>query len=246
MQEPLDEPEHARAGRGGAPAQALRGRPRDPGIEARIFEAALALYGRQGWLGFNLDAVARGARVSKDALYRRWKTREMLLRDALHERWDWVAAIDNGDVRADLLELGMRTFETFAGPHGEVALQLQSDARNFTEVREFAEPYRNLSVRRGRAIIRKAIDRGDLPGAANPGVIMDLLVGSITNRIISTPGHLRKAMRENGPQFVETMVDLILAGLRQILDPARQSETGPAVRGAHMLPPNGEPGGERV
>jgi AcrR family transcriptional regulator len=196
---------------------AARGRPRDPQIEARIFDAALTLYGRQGWLGFSLDGVARGARVSKDAMYRRWKTRETLLQDALHQRWDWVATIDEGNVRSDLRKLGARTFDTFAGPYGEVALQLRADARRFSEVRRFAEPYRELMVHQGRGIVRLAIQRGDLPPAVNPGMIMDLLIGSIINHIISTPRRLRDAMIEGGPHFVSTIVDLVLAGVHHIL-----------------------------
>jgi AcrR family transcriptional regulator len=186
-------------------------------IETRIFDAALALYGAQGWLGFSLDAVARGAMVSKDAMYRRWKTRETLLHDALHQRWDWVGTIDEGDVRRDLLELGARTFDTFAGPYGEVALQLRGDARRFAEVRAFAEPYREVMVHQGRGIIRKAIQRGDLPEAVNPGMIMDLLIGSIINHIISTPRRLRDAMMEGGPRFVRTIVDVVLAGVDQMI-----------------------------
>jgi AcrR family transcriptional regulator len=195
---------------------APRGRPRDPQIETRIFDAALTLYSRQGWLGFSLDGVARGARVSKDAMYRRWKTREALMQDALHQRWDWVATIDEGDVRRDLLELGARTFDTFAGPYGEVALQLRADARRFSEVRAFAEPYRELMVHQGRGIVRLAIQRGDLPPAANPGMIMDLLVGSIINHIVSTPRRLREAMIEDGPHFVRTVIDLVLAGVQHM------------------------------
>ena len=142
-------------------------------------------------------------------MYRRWKNREDLLRDALHQRWDWVASIDEGDVRRDLMTLGQRTFDTFTGPYGEVALQLRADARYF------AGPYRDLLVLRGRGIVRKAIQRGDLPPSANPGIIMDLLIGSIVNRIISTPAHLREKMVANGPDFIRTAVDLILAGVRE-------------------------------
>lgn len=186
-------------------------------IETRIFDAALSLYGRQGWLGFSLDAVARGAMVSKDALYRRWKTRETLLQDALHQRWDWVATINEDDVRRDLLELGSRTFDTFAGPYGEVALQLRADARRFAEVRSFAEPHREGMVSQGRTIVRRAIQRGDLPPTVNPGMIMDLLVGSIINHIISTPRRLQEAMIEGGPQFVHTIVEVVLAGILQVI-----------------------------
>jgi AcrR family transcriptional regulator len=191
-----------------------RGRPRDPAIETRILDAALAVYGAQGWLGFSLDAVARAAPVSKDALYRRWKTRETLLQDALHTRWDWVAAIDTGTIRADLLQLGLRTFDTFAGPYGEVALQLRADSRRFAELRALAEPYRELMVHQGRGIVRRAIQRGELPPAANPGLIIDLVIGSIINHIVSTPRRLRESMLQGRDGFILLMVDIVLAGVQ--------------------------------
>jgi len=81
---------HLRNPKNGPPA--ARGRPRDPSIERRIFESAVELYGDLGWKGFSLDAVGRGAHVSKDALYRRWRSREALLEDALRMRWDRSAA----------------------------------------------------------------------------------------------------------------------------------------------------------
>ena len=126
-----------------------------------------------------------------------------------------MRTIDQGGVREDLLELGARTFDTFAGDYGEVALQLRADARRFSEVRAFAEPYRELMVQQGRGIVRRAIQRGDLPHAANPGLIMDLLVGGITNHIISTPQRLRAAMLENRDRFIRTVVDVILIGIQK-------------------------------
>ncbi|QJR02279.1 TetR/AcrR family transcriptional regulator [Sphingobium yanoikuyae] len=177
-------------------------------------EAALRLYGQVGWQGFNLDGVARGANVSKDALYRRWKSRESLLEAALVQRFDWIIAIDNGNIRDDLLTLATRTFDIFAGNYGEVALQLRTDARRFQEVQAFAAPYRELMVLQGRRIVRRALDRGELPAEAKPGLIMDLLIGGITNRIISTPPQLRNKMLANSKIFIKETVDVILSGAR--------------------------------
>lgn len=201
---------------GATEARPGRGRPRDPEIEARILDAALHLYSRVGWLGFNLDAVARSAQVSKDAMYRRWKTRDLLIGAALRTRWNWVAAINEGNIRDDLLALAERTFDTFAGDYGEVALQLRADARRFSEVRTFAEPYRELMVHQGRGIVRRAIERGELPPATKPGLIMDLLIGSITNHTLSTPRRLRVAMLADSGNFMKTMVDVILQGARLV------------------------------
>lgn len=195
----------------GAPLR--RGRPRDPRIEQRILDAALDLYSRLGWLGFNLDAVAKGAGVSKDSLYRRWRSRESLIGDALRARWDWVAEIDTGRVRDDLHALTTRAFETYAGPYGEVALQLRADARRFPEVLTFAEPYREGMVHQARAMVRRAIERGELPSGTRSWLVMDLLIGGIVNHIVFTPARLRDQMLAEADMFVGGMVDVVLKGV---------------------------------
>ena len=48
----------------------------------------------------------------------------------------------------------------------------------------------------GPGIVRRAILRGDLPTSANPGLIMDMLVGGTVNPMVSTPRRLRRPMLE--------------------------------------------------
>jgi len=194
-----------------------RGRPRNPQIEGRIHEAALVLYGRGGWLGFNVDAVARTAGVSKDAIYRRWKSREALLDDALRTRWFWIAEIDTGRIRDDLLTLASQLFGATGGPYGDVAIQLRVDARRHPEFHGFAADYRMSIQRQARAIVRRAIARGDLPASVKPGLILDLLTGSIMNRIISTPEDRRESMLAEADEFCADIVDVVLAGSLQVL-----------------------------
>lgn len=60
-----------------------RGRPRDPAIDGAILEAARAILARKGFVGTSMDQIARTAGVGKDTLYRRWKSKEELVRDLL-------------------------------------------------------------------------------------------------------------------------------------------------------------------
>jgi hypothetical protein len=48
---------------------------------------------------------------------------------------------------------------------------------------------------------------------------MDLLIGAVINHIVSTPPRLRAAMIERGPGFVRQLVDIVLAGVQQVLNP---------------------------
>lgn len=172
------------------------------------------MYAAHGWQGFNFESVARSARVSRDALYRRWPSREALLEDILRPRSEAVKAIDHGNVRADLLALAHLTLDLYAGSHGEVALQLRVDARRYEAVAAFAGRYREELVRLGRRIVRRAIERGELPEDVGPSLIMDLLIGGIINHVSSTPAALREAMIGQADAFIRAAVDILLLGSR--------------------------------
>lgn len=60
-----------------------RGRPRDPAIDAAIVKAARSILARKGFVGTSMDEIARTAGVGKDTLYRRWKSKEELVRHLL-------------------------------------------------------------------------------------------------------------------------------------------------------------------
>jgi len=63
----------------------LRGRPRAADIEMRVFEATLVVFGRHGWSGFSIEAVAAEARVGKASIYLRWNDKLQLLMDAIDD-----------------------------------------------------------------------------------------------------------------------------------------------------------------
>lgn len=58
------------------------GRPRNADADRRILEAALTIYGEEGWHGFNLTKIAAAAKVGKSSMYTRWPHREDLFLDA--------------------------------------------------------------------------------------------------------------------------------------------------------------------
>jgi len=60
-----------------------RGRPRDPAVDRAILEAARSVLARKGFTGTSMDEIARTAGVGKDTLYRRWKSKELLVQHLL-------------------------------------------------------------------------------------------------------------------------------------------------------------------
>ncbi len=189
-----------------------RGRPRDPDLQARVFDAAIALYAETGWPGFHFDAIARAAGVGKAALYRRWSSRGDLLRETLEARWYEVAAIDTGSLRGDLLTLARMLFEKLTGPHGRVALHLHTDAARFGEMRASTGPWGEKVVLQSRLIVRRAITRREIPAGISHGLIVDAIVGGVINHVAATPERLRPAMLAQAGRFLADLVDLVVRG----------------------------------
>jgi AcrR family transcriptional regulator len=201
----------------GAPTgrkEAGKGRPRDSRLEGRVFDAAIKIYAAGGWAALTFDRVARGAGVGKAALYLRWQSRGELFYEMLKARWFRVSAIDTGTLREDLLALGRVCFDANSEPYGAVGANIRIDSARIKEVRQCARQYSEQLVQEGRRIVRRAIERGELSAHINPGLIMDVVVGGVTNHLMSTPKRLRAAMMARSDQFLCDLVDLVLIGVR--------------------------------
>jgi len=190
-----------------------RGRPRDPGLEGRVLDAAIDLYAETGWAGFSFEAVARRASVGKASLYARWPTRAALLAQTLETRWLTVGRIDTGSLRGDLTALAHMLFDIQTGPRGGAGRWMGMDSSRYDEVQAVAAPYREATVRQGRAIARRAIARGEVDASVNPGLLMDLLVGAVGNHTGTTPERLRAAMIAKKDAFITALVDAVLLGV---------------------------------
>src|SRR3954447_10619696 len=101
-----------------------RGRPRTPGAEERIIDAALEEYGEHGWSGFTMDGVARRAGVGKSTVYLRWQAKDSLLTDAVSGRSSNLGAVDTGSLRGDLHALATNLFMHFIDPVGWCAMRV--------------------------------------------------------------------------------------------------------------------------
>src|SRR3954471_16481263 len=95
-----------------------RGRPRTPGADKLIIDAALEEYGEHGWSGFTMDGVARRAGFGKSTLYLRWADKDALLTDAVRQRTRVILHEDTGSLEGDLTYLATAVFREYADPEG--------------------------------------------------------------------------------------------------------------------------------
>ncbi|WP_337185223.1 TetR/AcrR family transcriptional regulator [Phenylobacterium sp.] len=178
-----------------------------------MFDAAIALYAETGWAGFSFEALARRSGVGKAGLYRRWDSRQDLLRQTLEARWLAPARIDTGALRGDLVALARQIFAVRTSAYGGAHLWMAIDGELNPEVRAATAPYAEATIRQGRAIVRRAIVRGEIAPTVNPGLLMDMLVGAVSNHIATTPRRLRAAMMGKMDAFTADLVDAVLKGV---------------------------------
>ncbi len=186
------------------------GRPRNPDVDRRIAKAALGLFADAGWAGFAMEAVARRAGVGKASLYLRWSSKEALLTDAVNLHLARVADVDTGTLRGDLVELAAQMLDIYAGDTGRAALRLTLEAPGIPGVAEHHEQLRDSQTRAARAIVRRGIDRGELPAGISVTLLLDTLVGGAMMHALSTPAGRRADLARNTGRHAARLVDFLL------------------------------------
>jgi len=161
------------------------GRPRDVELDLRIMRAALRQVAEEGFHSLTMVAVAKRIGAGKASLYRRWKSRDALLADALLEFSPTDLPVDTGTLRGDLIAV----YEHFYGINDpDIRAAVVELLGNYRALSAWAnqEMPGLLASRRNRVleIIERAIERGDLAASArrNLDLLLDLLPGVVLFR----------------------------------------------------------------
>lgn len=191
------------------------GRPRDPAVDRRIAAAAVELFGRAGWAGFSLEAVAREAGVGKASIYLRWDAKENLLADALAGRLVDVADADTGTLRGDLLRLAHQMLALYLGESSRAAMRMAVEAPSIPGVAQRWDAMRDAQVLAARAMVRRGIRRGEIPDDTSVTMLLDTLCGGVVMHVSSAPAHLRERLVADLDDYAEGLVDFLLGAVRR-------------------------------
>jgi AcrR family transcriptional regulator len=194
-------------------ANAGTGRPRDPTMEQRVRQAACDLYGRVGWAGFSIDAVAREARVGKSSIYLRWPDHTALLLDSLQARIALPLDTDTGSLRTDLIVLSRSIFDLLASDLGDVVVRLSAEARSVPELAPRWADFVGAQAAAMRAITKRGIARGDLPKSTPVTLMLDALFGGLLMHYMATPPSRIRRLAKEGNDYTEALVDMLLAAV---------------------------------
>ena len=192
------------------------GRPRDPAVDAAITRVTLELLAEGGFDGITMESIAARAGIGKASLYRRFTSREEAIREALgtlnDDLPDGMAILEEQGLRAALVATvdGIRS-RSPRTEQGRVVLRVMVDQVAHPELHALVlERVIEPRARRLRAVVDRAVERGELRGDVDPSGIVALLVG---------PGIYL------GMHGAEVPSEVIVAALLDGLSPARATRS---------------------
>ena len=162
-------------------------RQRRPGgrnarVRAAAIAATLDILTESGPMGLTVAAVAARAQIHPASIYRRWRTKEGLVLDALAQGFDDAVPIpDTGSLQADLVAFAGLFARFLATPLGTTLGRTASA----TLSPEFAEARRTMFARqtaRARFMIQRAVDRGEIVRPDRPGAAIEAIIGPLLVR----------------------------------------------------------------
>lgn len=176
-----------------------------PGRREAICEAVFELLGEVGYDRMSMDAVAARARASKATIYRGWPTKPDLVMDAFEHRFGGpFEPQDTGTLRGDLMALLTAACQVANSPDGDVMTGLLTAV---TRNPELAETFRRCVYDAKQSafvtIVRRAVERGELPEGTTSDLLQEVLHAMVLNRTMCQEGPLDES-------FATRVVDRVL------------------------------------
>lgn len=185
---------------GGSPSEARRpGRPRDPRAHRAIVEATLATLRETGYGDLTVERVARRAGVGKATVYRRWGSKLDLVLEAAAPHLDIGVVPDTGDSREDVRFGVEQIINTYADPVAAIVIfavlaGLEPDERLRSVFRStYVLPWRSSMA----AALERGVERHDLPADLDVQFAVDLLVGTVFQRVLVVPTPLVEGLADH-------------------------------------------------
>ncbi len=182
--------------------------PRGEPVIRRIFDVTIAELARVGLGQFSVPEVARKAGVNKTSVYRRWPTKEALVKAALDSSMEHARDVpDTGSFRGDLSALVGRVVEFVESPRGGALLRTlfvdgQSRALRTLSTSAWAEAAGDSPA----VIITRAIKRGELKPTADVELMLFTAAGAVIHRLFVERAEADEA-------WVDRLLALLLGGV---------------------------------
>ena len=187
------------------------GRPREARADRAIVAAALELMAEHGVHALRMDDVADRAGVGKATIYRRYRSKEQLVTDAVGALVSEIEVPDSGSTRTDLLALMREAVELYRGSLAARLMPTIIDEMSRNAELAAVARDRFLNARRAalETVFDRGVRRGDLRSDLDMELALDVLAGPLFYRLVVTGGPIDERLAEG-------VVELILAGFAPI------------------------------
>jgi AcrR family transcriptional regulator len=180
----------------------VRGEPVVRGILAATREE-LAL---TGYSALRIDDVATRAGVNKTTIYRRWPTKEDLVRAALLSMGDETFCAPNtGSLRTDLLAVARKVVAIAGSPQGRSLTRVMLAEGPDSELMAIAKSLRDVHEAVPRSMIEAAESRGELAPGIDAMLLFNVIGSAIHERLFLS----RDSINDG---FLNSLLDLLLLG----------------------------------
>jgi AcrR family transcriptional regulator len=165
----------------------------------------------RGFAALTIEGVAARARVGKPTIYRRWGSKAELVRAAVSRVGvEGLSPPDTGSLRGDVLAFAQARRASARATRANVFIpRLVAEVSADPELRPFfeaafVEPPRRLFA----TFLRRGIERGELRADLDVDTAVDLLLGPIVYRLLTSGGDLSVL-----DELPERLVQTALQGL---------------------------------
>lgn len=195
------------------PRRAGPGRPRDPRADTAILHAAVDLLIERGIDQTSMESIAKRAGVAKVTVYKRWKSKEDLLAEAIEKAREDIPGVAEAREASELPELLdallPQAGATLADPrYRALSARLLSAGPSHPALLEAYWHHHVLPRRqRARALLQQAQAVGVLTPTADIDVLLDMMAGAVIHHLLLEPGqpqpqeitqYLRRLLRQAG------------------------------------------------
>lgn len=167
------------------------GRPRSERARRAVLDATLALAAEDGPRGITMEAIAKRAGVSKETLYRWWRSKTEVILDALAEHGQRTIPVpDTGTLHGDLRTFLRASVASADGARPQLLRAVAAEAAADQGISHLVRD-RFLATRRAALgqLLQRAVDRGEIT-SGYAALAVDLVYGSLWYRLIFDVGPL--------------------------------------------------------
>lgn len=176
----------------------------------RVLDVTLKELARVGFERLSVADVAARAGVNKTSVYRRWPTKEHLVKAALRRSMGEAQAVpDTGALRTDLVALARSVAAFVESPRGTgVVRSVFAGARSPAVRALAASMWAEAGGEVPRLLLERAVARGELPADADVELLLFTLAGALLHRVFVEHAEADDA-------WLERLVRLLLDGARR-------------------------------